>query len=381
MEYFEVIVIGSGPSGALAAIELAKKNIKVAIIDKAELPRYKTCGGGLVYRGRRLLNFDINSVVEREFKSITIALADTNLSFKVKREVPIVSMVMRDKFDNFLVKEAIDNGAVLYDNNKVNDIVFGNNKLIITTNNQQFTADFVIAADGALSPTAKLMGWQDNRHLIPALEYEITVNDADFKRLSQELRFDLDAIPQGYGWVFPKKDHLSIGVASATRGKKDLKKYYKKYLGSLDIKEVIKEERHGAQIPLSPREEGFVKNNVLLVGDAAGFADPVTAEGISNAMYSGKLAAKALIEVNLNPTKVAALYNQKLEEKLLPELKTGRFLAEIFYRKKWLQKIIIKKFGKKFGDAMADIFIGNRSYPTDAKKTAAKYLKKLKIKL
>jgi len=381
MEYFEVIVIGSGPSGALAAVELAKNNIKVAIIDKAKLPRYKTCGGGLVYRGIKLLDFDISSVVEREFKSITIALADINLSFKVKREVPIVSMVMRDKFDNFLVRKAVESGAILYDNNKVKDIDFNHNKLIITTNNQQFTTDYIIAADGALSTTAKLMGWVDNRHLIPALEYEVTINDIDFKRLSKELRFDLDAIPQGYGWVFPKKDHLSIGIASATRGKKDLKNYYKKYLDSLDIKEVINEERHGAQIPLSPRKEGFTKNNVLLVGDAAGFADPVTAEGISNAMYSGKLAAKALIEGNLDPIKVAVLYNQKLEEKLLPELKTGRFLAEIFYRKKWLQKLIIKNFGEKFGDAMADIFIGNRSYPTDAKKTTAKYLKKLKIKL
>jgi len=380
MEYYNVIVIGSGPAGALAALDLAKNNIKVAIIDKAKLPRYKTCGGGLVYRGRKLLNFDISSVVEREFKSITIALTDSNLSLKIKKEVPIVSMVMRDKFDDFLVKKALENGAELFDNTKVTDILFDNNKLLITTNNKQFTTNYIIAADGALSPTAKLMGWQDNRHLIPALEYEVMVNKTLFSKLSKELRFDLGAIPQGYGWVFPKKEHLSIGVASATRGKKDLKKYYRKYLDSLDIKEVINEERHGAQIPLSPRKEGFFKNNVLLVGDAAGFADPVTAEGISNAMYSGKLAAKALVEGSLDPKKVASLYKQKLEEKLLPELKTGRILAEIFYRKQWLQKLILKRFGKKFGSAMADIFIGEKTYPTDAKKIATKYLKKLGFK-
>jgi len=149
----------------------------------------------------------------------------------------------------------------------------------------------------------------------------------------------------------------------------------------LEINDVINEERHGAQIPLSPRKEGFFKNNVLLVGDAAGFADPVTAEGISNSMYSGKLAANSIIEGDMTSTKVASLYSQKLEEKLLPELKTGRILAEIFYRQKWLQKLIIKNYGEKFGSAMADIFIGNRSYPTDAKKIAKKYLKKLKFKL
>jgi len=140
------------------------------------LPRYKTCGGGLVYRGRKLLDFDISEVIEREFNSITIASTDSNTSFNVKREVPIVSMVMRDKFDNFLVKKAIENGAILFDNNKVTNITFSDNKLTITTKNLQFSSDFIIAADGALSPTAKIMGWQDNRHLIPALEYEVTVN-------------------------------------------------------------------------------------------------------------------------------------------------------------------------------------------------------------
>lgn len=378
---YDVVVIGSGPAGALAAFELAKNNIKVAILDKATLPRYKTCGGGLVFRGRKLLDFNLDSVIEREFKSITVAMTDSNVHFKVERDVPIVSMVMRDKFDNFLVDKAVKNSAVLYDNTKVIDILFNNKELLISTSNDTFNAKFIIAADGALSPTAKIMGWKDNRHLIPALEYEVTVNETDFNRLSQELRFDLDAIPQGYGWVFPKKDHLSIGVASATRGKKDLKKYYRKYLELLNINEVLNEERHGAQIPLSPREEGFFKNNVLLVGDAAGFADPVTAEGISNAMYSGVLAAKSISEGNFDSSKVAALYTKKLEEKLLPELKTGRFLANIFYRNKWLQKLIIKNYGEKFSGAMADVFLGNRSYPTDAKKIAKKYLKKIKIRL
>jgi len=252
-----------GPAGALAALELAKNNIKVAILDKATLPRYKTCGGGLVFRGRKLLDFELDSVIEREFKSITVAMTDSNTKFKVERDVPIVSMVMRDKFDYFLVKKAVENGASLYDNNKVTDISFNNNKLLITTTKQTFNANFIIAADGALSPTAKIMGWKDNRHLIPALEYEVTVGENDFERLSKELRFDLDAIPQGYGWIFPKKDHLSIGVASATRGKKDLKKYYRKYLDILEIKEVLNEERHGAQIPLSPRKEGFFKNGLI----------------------------------------------------------------------------------------------------------------------
>ena len=381
MLHYNVVIIGSGPAGALAAQELAKNGISVAIIDKATLPRYKTCGGGLVFRGRKLLDFNIDSVIDREFNSITLAQTKSNITFKVKKDVPIVSMVMRDKFDNFLVEKAVEKGVSLYEGTKVTDISFTDNKLLITTTKESFTSNFIVAADGALSPTAKIMGWKDNRHLIPALEYEVSVGEKDFERLSKELRFDFDAIPQGYGWVFPKKNHLSIGIASVTRGKKDLKKYYREYLDILEIKEVLNEERHGAQIPLSPREEGFFKNNVLLVGDAAGFADPVTAEGISNSMYSGMLAAAAIIDGELDATDVEMIYSQKLNEKLLPELKTGRLLADIFYSKKWLQKIILKKYGERFSDAMSEIFIGNRSYPTDAKKVIKKYLKKINIKL
>jgi len=58
MLHYNVVIIGSGPAGALAALELAKNGITVAIIDKATLPRYKTCGGGLVFRGRKLLDFN-----------------------------------------------------------------------------------------------------------------------------------------------------------------------------------------------------------------------------------------------------------------------------------------------------------------------------------
>ena len=72
------------------------------------------------------------------------------------------------------------------------------------------------------------------------------------------------------------------------------------------ITEIIKEEQHGFQIPLSCRTDGFVKGRTFLIGDAAGFAEPITAEGISNAIYSGKLIAKAIIESNLESDKVLA---------------------------------------------------------------------------
>ena len=70
MKIYDVAIVGSGPSGAATAFYLAQKGIKVCIIEKETLPRYKTCGGGFVYRGRKNLPIDISSVIEREFHQV-----------------------------------------------------------------------------------------------------------------------------------------------------------------------------------------------------------------------------------------------------------------------------------------------------------------------
>lgn len=106
MKIFDVAIIGSGPSGASAALELAKNGISTVIIEKEILPRYKTCGGGFVYRGRKNMPFDISSVVEREYHEVDTYFAKKNIKLTTKRENPIISMIMRDAFDNLIVEKA-----------------------------------------------------------------------------------------------------------------------------------------------------------------------------------------------------------------------------------------------------------------------------------
>ncbi|WP_299157239.1 geranylgeranyl reductase family protein [uncultured Tenacibaculum sp.] len=377
MKHYDVAIIGSGPSGASTAFHLAKQGISAVIIEKETLPRYKTCGGGFVFRGRKDLPFDITEVVEKEFHTVDIYLGE-KLHFKTYREQPTISMIMRDSFDNLITKKAKEFGATLLENHKLKGLSFNNDIITLETSQGNLTANFVIAADGALSPTAKLAGWkEDTRKLIPALEYEVEVSEEDFERLSKEVRFDIDAIPYGYAWSFPKKNHLSIGVASARRTKINLKKFYQDYMQTLGITNVISESQHGFQIPVSPRTDGFVKNNVFLIGDAAGFADPITAEGISNAIYSGKLAAEAIIESNKDSELAEKLYIEKLEERLLPEITTGLWLSKWFYEQKTIRNLLLKKFGQRFSEAMADVFHGDRSYPKDIKATIKQKIKNL----
>lgn len=377
MRSFDVVVVGSGPSGAMTALKLAEGGLSVAIIEKETLPRYKTCGGGVGYRARTLLGFDIASVVEQEFKTVKFFMVGEGLDYSVSREFPIISMVMRDQFDSLIVTKAKEKGAVLLENCKVNSLTQIKNGIILHTLDGDVQSTFVIAADGVLSPVARMVGWEDSRYLIPALEYEVEVPEKEFVRLSKDVRFDINFIPDGYAWSFPKKNHLSIGVASTKRGKIDLHAYYKDYLKALGIEKIVSESSHGAQIPISPRTDGFFKNNVLLIGDAAGVVDPISAEGISNAIYSGILAAESIIEGKLKAQDVGTIFNKNMNEKIVAELKTAQFLAGIFYSKIWFRKQLIKKYGQQFSEVLCDIFTGQRKYPTDVKKTLKKLLKNI----
>jgi geranylgeranyl reductase family protein len=381
MKSFDVAIIGSGPAGASAALELAKSGISTVIIEKEILPRYKTCGGGLVFRGRKNMPFDISSVVEKEFYEVDTYFANTPLKFTTTRDEPIVSMIMRDAFDNLIVEKAKENGVTLLQNHKVLDISFGDIQTIHTSGGD-VRAKFIIAGDGALSPVSKMAGWKETRTIIPALEYEVEVPVADFERLSKNVRFDVDAIPLGYGWCFPKKNHLSIGVGVfvKTKQKIDLKKYYAEYLKILGINEIISEEAHGFVIPVSPRTDTFVQKNVFLIGDSAGFADPIVAEGISNAILSGFLAAQSIVESNLDAVRASELYLEKLENSILPEIRTGVVLSKFFYEKRTLRNLFVKRHGQLLANAMTQVFMGERPYPKDYKAAIRRKMKELIFK-
>ncbi len=375
---FDVAIVGSGPSGASAALKLAKAGLSTVVIEKATLPRYKVCGGGFVYRGRKNMSFDISEVVEKEFHTVDIYLGK-KLHFRTEREQPIISMIMRDSFDNLIIEKAKEFGIKLLEGVEVKELVFQeNDTTLIKTTGEDVEAKFVIAADGAYSPVAKMAGWsEDTRTLIPALEYEVEVSDEEYAKFSNEVRFDIDAVPAGYAWNFPKKNHLSIGVGVFQKKKLNLHQLCQEYIDKLGIKDIKSISKHGFQIPVSPRTDGFVKNNVFLIGDAAGFADPITAEGISNAIYSGNLVADAIVEGVLDLKSVEALYLEKINERLVPELMTSLRLSKWFYKQKTVRNLLLKKYGQRFSDAMADIFMGDRTFPTNISEKIQEKVKEL----
>ncbi|WP_162343782.1 geranylgeranyl reductase family protein [Cyclobacterium salsum] len=367
MNAYDIAVIGTGPAGAMAAYTAAAANKRVLLIEKEQLPRYKTCGGGLVFRGKSRLPFSIEATIEKECREIEVYFEGSKRYFSARREEPIISMVMRDSFDSLLVTKAREKGAELLEQCTLQGLTQEENGVLLQTSMGEIKATYVIAADGALSPTAKLAGWEESRKLIPALEYEVTVNPEDFERLSRTTRFDVDAVPYGYAWCFPKKNHLSLGVCSLKKQKINLKEYYQAYLKKLQINELLSASAHGFQIPIAPRTTGFSKGRVFLAGDAAGFADPLTAEGISNALYSGELAAKALIESGESSVAAGQTYQALLEERLLSELKTSSLMAWIFYAQPSMRNLLIQKYGQRGCELLTDLFMGKKAFPDNLK--------------
>jgi geranylgeranyl reductase family protein len=363
LNIYDVIIIGSGPAGSSAAYVLSKEGKKVLVLEKEKLPRYKTCGGGLTYKALKLIPFDLTEIIEKNCYSSEINDYEGNVSFKTQRENPMVLMTMRSSLDYKLISEAKAIGAELKENTEVKDLNLFDDRIeiIIKNSNEKFYAKFIIAADGALSPVAKKFFKALLVKPIPALECEVYVDDKVLQNFKSSARFDFGVVPNGYGWVFPKRDHLSIGVLSMKIKDVNLNNSYLRYLELLGINKIIKSERHGFVIPLNTRKI-FFKDRILLTGDAAGFADPVTGEGISFAIQSGQLAAESIINGNFNPVSVCSGYNTQISRHILPELKAGKFLASLIYGNSGLRVWIIKLYGKKLSELITDVVMGEKKY-------------------
>lgn len=358
----DVAVVGAGPAGGAAALALGGRGLRVGLIEKAVPPRYKTCGGGVLRRAVALLPIDVRAAIERECHAAEIVHHAPALRFVSERSQPIVSMVMRDQFDHLIVRAAEQAGAQLYAGTTVLDVFPGEANVRLATSAGEFRARFVIAADGANSVIARKTQRPEIRQVFPALECEVTLTPEAMAPLMRTARFDFGIIPAGYGWVFPKRDHLSIGVGTTKRGAANLPDCYRRYLELLGIGAPLREERHGYLIPCRPREGMFDARRVLFVGDAAGLADPITAEGITAGILSGQLAAGAIVDGGFDEVAVKRAYRATLEARLLAELRIARWLAWVLYDCPRLRVRLLSRQGQRMSDLMTKIVTGETTY-------------------
>jgi len=355
---FDVAVVGSGPAGACAARWCAQRGLAVVLIERETLPRYKTCGGGVVPRAAGLMGIDIASAVQRVSRVIELHVPGLAKQVVEHDGEALIYMTMRDTLDALLTESAVAAGVTLHAGCSVTGLEQHDDRVMLATDDGPIAARYVLAADGAKSMVAKLAGWSETRRFAPALECEVRVDEPTMQRLGQATRFDFDFIRGGYAWVFPKREHLSIGLGRLREAAGNLNAGLRRYLDVLGIDADTPMERHGYVVPISARRDGFTRGRVLLLGDAAGFADPVAAEGISHAVISARCAAEAVCDGR----DAAGVYERLIERDLMPELRAAEVLSRLLYEHRLLRAVVLRLQQRRAARAMVDVFSGRRTF-------------------
>jgi geranylgeranyl reductase family protein len=359
---YDVIIVGTGPAGAILGYELARKGVDVLILEKERLPRHKPCAGGITVKTAKLLDFDIRPVA-RDVVYGARAVYKGNRAFSRSYTKPLVYMVMRDEFDYLLAQRAREAGAVLIDDEKVCEIdAIAPGVNVVTTRNA-FTARILAGADGARSTVAFKLGLMQDINFGIGLEAEISVSSQRLVQWERLMGLSLGHIRGGYGWVFPKKDHLSVGVGGPLRQAKRLKSGYQALLKSYDLEShsVIRLKSH--YLPVRRKGMAIQSKRCLLLGDAAGLVDPLTGEGIYNAIRSAQIAAPIISQCLQTDNVDLRAYEGAVDREIMPELKAARALARLFTWLPWLYFGAVEK-SDRLWRACCRVLRGEETYVT-----------------
>jgi geranylgeranyl reductase family protein len=327
----DVIVVGSGPAGATLAYELAKRGIGVLVLEKEKLPRYKCCAGGITSKAAKLLDFDISKVAEDAIHEVSFTF-NLGSPYLGQHSQPLMYTVMRDVFDYVLVQRARQLGAALVDGQEVTQVQMSADWVNISTADNIFHSRLVVGADGAYSVVARELGMGRSIEYLVGIESEIVLPEEELTKWKSRAQIDLWCIPGGYGWIFPKRNHLSIGIGCSASKARDLHAYYEKFLGSLNIGSFTIARSSSHLIPTCTKGRLVWQNKALLLGDAAGLADPLIGEGIYNAIQSAQLAAPVIEDYLVRGQAGLQNYQEVVEKRIVSELRMARILSKILLR-------------------------------------------------
>ena len=292
---YDVVIIGAGPGGVAAAHNFINNGVSCILIDKQKFPRNKLCAGGITSKAFELMKslkleeFDIRNVVVSEGASLYLEyehIAD----IKAKG---LTYLVDRFEFDDYLVNQYKQKGGKLLEGRKVVNIDMENN-IIILDGGEVIKFKYIIGADGAVGITKGLV---DENIKANGFCLQIEIDRGQFNYEGNNMSLYYGVIPQGYGWIFPKKKTLTVGFGGDYDKNLNYHEEFEKFLSKLGIN-YDKRNFRGAMLPFGE----YIKNpinkskNLLLVGDAAGLVDPITGEGIYFAMLSGIKASNVIMK-------------------------------------------------------------------------------------
>jgi geranylgeranyl reductase family protein len=337
---YDALVVGMGPAGATAAYQLSKAGLSVLGLDKATHPRYKVCGGGLSARIDRILEEDYKSVVEHTVYGIQFSYRGAD-PFFLDSSSPIAYMVMRDRFDHFLLEKARRVGSEVHESEPVTSCRQLPDGIEVTTDRGRYLAKVLIGADGANSLVAQQLFPGRRSRRMATLESEIPIGTVPHYPGAGRALIDIGATPAGYAWIFPKQERLSVGVGDLRGGLASPKKIFDQFvrdekgLAPWKVPQPV-----GHPLPVFSEDNlakgdresvGLVSGQALLVGDAAHLIDPLFGEGIYYAVRSGQLAAESILNQVNDRRRSLADYEEAVRREIYEEFRVAARMASIVY--------------------------------------------------
>ncbi len=308
----DVIVVGAGPAGSTTAKLLADRGYQVLLIDRAAFPRHKTCASWinrLAFERFPYLNPRLDELVESPFFGVAFYDRSLEREAHFRESRPSGYLSLRSKFDDGLRRIAVEAGAEFLGGRGVVEVQEERDGVrVALADGRQFSARVVVGADGASSRVAVAAGFRNGWG---AKDYAVCANadlpfDPDRLRAFYGERFPFRVYleyegVQGYGWVFPKRSHICVGIGALLGDNREIRPLFSRFLRELQKRRHIPAElpEEGLHFDIDPVGAVYgmrtlTRGHVVLIGDAAGFVSGSTGEGIYPGMVSAEVACEAI---------------------------------------------------------------------------------------
>jgi geranylgeranyl reductase family protein len=316
---FDVAVVGAGPAGSTAAHRLASAGARVLLVDRASFPRDKPCGGGVTLRAARLLPFSLEPVVEDRIERMEVRLGYRRRFTRTMRE-PVALMTQRRRLDHFLFEQAARAGADARDGVTVRDIRADG----LTVDGEEIRARVVLGADGCNGVAARSLGLAAGVVHGVALEANLPYGGVVSRdRFARTMVLEIAVVPGGYAWVFPKADHVNVGVGGDESEGPRLRAHLRRLCEEHGLDPGELTETRGHRLPMRRPESTLARGTAAVIGDAAGLVDPFSGDGMYEAFLSAQLAADAALSVLAGRAAGLEPYAEQVARRITPLTAAG----------------------------------------------------------